>query len=247
MNIFGSRPTKHDIRQFEIMYARGVNQIDIEDLLGISAVEFSKWRENIEIDRIIKTRKPADPERYTLNHPDLEGQTEFAFEAGLIKYYRFKDEFRCPVGRYKYVYKRFKESDLRMTREIIEKYLDQIEGAINGGKKQQINLSTVYRVVYNMRTWLTIPFEPGAIKRLAAVVYFTDDEDLSTLDEKAADDKVKFWEENGVYDFFLTEPISALLNLNNTSSESLQEYLTEWTQILSNLTSDLQEKSPEIS
>src|ERR1043165_3869672 len=155
-----SRPNKQDIRQFENLFARGVKQVDIEEILGISTAEFEKWRSNRDIDRIIKTRKPADPEKYTLNHPDLEGQTEFAFEAGLIKYYRFKDEFRCPTGRYKYVYKRFKEADLRMTKEVMTAYLDQIENAINGGKKKEINLSVVYRVVYNMRTWLTIPFEP---------------------------------------------------------------------------------------
>lgn len=241
------RPGRRDVRQFENLYARGVRQVDIEEILGISAADFEKWKKDRDIDRIIKTRKPADPDKYTMNHPDLEGQTEFAFECGLIKYYRFKDDFRCPVGRYKYIYKRFKESDLRMTKEIIEKYLDQMENAINGGKKSNITVSTIVRVIYNMRTWLTVPFEPEAIKRLAAVVFFTEDEDLSTFDEKAGDEKVKFWESNNVYDFFLTEPIGALLNQNNTSNESLQAYLTEWTEILKSLTSDLSEKSPETS
>lgn len=239
------RPDKRDIRQIEFLVKRGASQPDIESVLGITAAEFQKWAHNADIDRILKTCRPPDPDKYTMNHPDLDGQTELAFEVGLRKFYRFKDEFRCPVGRYKYVYKRFKEADLRMTKEIIEKYLDQIEGAINGGKKTGINLGTVYRVVYNMRTWLTIPFEPEAIKRLAAVVFFTEDEDLSTFDEKAGEEKIAFWMEHKAYDFFLTQPIGALLNQSNISNESLQVYLTEWTEILKELTSDLSEKSPE--
>lgn len=239
------RPDKRDIRQLEFLVKRGVSQNDIETIIGVSAVEFDKWRSNKDVDRIMKTCRPAEPDKYTMNHPDLDGQTEFAFEVGLRKFYRFKDEFRCPVGRYKYVYKRFKEADLRMTKEVIEKYLDQIDNAIKGGKKSGIDLGVVYRVVYNMRTWLVVPFEPEAIKRLAAVVFFTEDEDLSTFDEKAGEQKVAFWLEHNTYDFFLTQPIGALLNQSNTSNESLQEYLTEWTEILTSLTSDLSEKSPE--
>lgn len=239
---FSARPSKHDIKLLEQLITRGVNQNDIESLLSITSKEFEKWKENIEVDRIVKLRPKYEPERFTLHHPSLAGQTELAFEAGLIKYYRFKDEYRMPIGRYKYVYKRFKEADLRMTRETMQEYLKQIEEALNGTKKQ-INLSTAIRLIYNMKTWLTIPFEPEAVKRLAAVTFFTDDEDLSTFDEKKGQEKIDSWERNKVHDFFTTAPIGALLNVNSSSITSLEEYLTEATEITKALTLDLQEKS----
>lgn len=237
-----ARPTERDIQLLEQLITRGVNQNDIECLLSITSKEFEKWKDNIEVDRIVKLRPKYEPERFTLHHPSLAGQTELAFEAGLIKYYRFRDEYRMPIGRYKYVYKRFKEADLRMTRETMQEYLKQIEEALNGSKKQ-INLSTAIRLIYNMKTWLTIPFEPEAVKRLAAVTFFTDDEDLSTFDEKKAQEKIDSWERNKVHDFFTTAPIGALLNVNSSSITSLEEYLTEATEITKALTLDLQEKS----
>lgn len=242
MNLFGLRPTKQDIALLEKLVVRGVNQSDIEELLSITSKEFEKWKENIEVDRIVKLKPKHEPERFTIHHPSLAGQTELAFEAGLIKYYRFKDEYRMPIGRYKYVYKRFKEADLRMTRETMQEYLKQIEEALNGTKKQ-INLSTAIRLIYNMKTWLTIPFEPEAVKRLAAVTFFTDDEDLSTFDEKKGQEKIDSWERNKVHDFFTTAPIGALLNVNSSSITSLEEYLMEATEITKALTSDLQAKS----
>lgn len=244
INKITSRPTERDIKLLESLVTRGVNQNDIESLLSITSKEFEKWKENIEVDRIVKLKPKQDPEQFTMNHPSLLGQTELAFEAGLIKYYRFKEEYRMPIGRYKYVYKRFKEADLRMTREVMQEYLKQIEEALNGTKKQ-INLSTALRLIYNMKTWLTIPFEPEAVKRLAAVTFFTEDEDLSTFDEKKGQEKIKLWERNKVHDFFTTAPIGALLNVSNSSITSLEEYLMEVTEITKALTLDLQEKSSE--
>lgn len=240
-----SRPNKQDITQLEKFVTRGVSQVDIEDILGITSAEFERWKKNIHVDRIVKLRAKQDPDKYTMNHPDLAGQTEFAFEAGLIKFYRFKEEFRHPVSRYKYVYKRFKEADMRMSREILVQYLDIIEKALDGSSKKGINLSIALRNIYNMRTWTKIPFEPEAVRRLAAVLYFTEEEDLSTFDDEYGKWKESLWIKNKTHDFFLTRPIGELLNLSSTSSESLQEYLQDWEPILKELTSDLSASKQE--
>jgi hypothetical protein len=240
------RPTRQDIRLLEMFVTRGVAQKDVEQLLDVTSTEFDSWQRNKDVDRIMKLKPAQNPEKFTLHHPDLEGMTELAFESGLRKYYRFKDDFRMPTGRYKYVYKRFKEYDMRMSREILIAYLEQIKTTLNGGEKGgKVNLFNISRTVYNMETWLTLPFEPGAIKRLAAVIYFTEDEDLSTFDEKEGQSKIEWWEANGTHDFFSTAPIGELLNLSSTYSASLPESLQEMTQIVKDLTSDLLEKSPE--
>lgn len=242
MNLF--RPSKQDIRQLQMFIEKGVNQTDIESILGITSIQFEKWKSNKEVDRIVKLRPKQDPERFTMNHVSMSGQTELAFEAGLIKFYRMKEEYRMPIGRYKYVYKRFKESDLRMTREVMFEYLKQMEAELDGSKKK-ISFAPVLRMINNMRTWLTIPFEPEAVRRLAAVTYFTDDEDLSTFDEKYGEQKIELWRKHNTHDFFLTRPIGELLNLSNSSITFFEESLTEMTEIAKALTSDLYPKSSE--
>lgn len=246
MNLFNSRPTKQDIRQLEIFVTKGVNQNDIEQILGITHFEFEQWAPHKEVDRIIKLRPKQDPEKFTLNHTSLLGQTELAFESGLIKFYRFKEEYRHPIGRYKYVYKRFKEADMRMSMEALRLYINQMKECLEGGpKKTNVSLGNAFRIIYNMETWLTIPFEPEAVRRLAEVVYFTDDEDLSTFDEAEGRRKNDLWRKNGTHDFFLTRPIGELLNLSNSSITSLEEYFKEVTPIMEALNLDLYPKSSE--
>lgn len=242
--IFSSRPSKQDIRQFEMFTLKGLNQNDIEEILGITSAEFNKWKLNKEIDRIAKLRPKQDPERFNMNHVSLSGQTEFAFESGLIKFYRFKEEYRMPIGRYKYVYKRFKESDMRMSVEVIGQYLDAMESNLNGSKKT-INISPVIVHINAMRSWLKIPFEPEAVRKLSAVTYFTEDEDLSTFDEKYGEWKIELWRKNNTHDFFLTRPIGELLNLSDSSLTYLEEYLKEIQPILTELTLGLPKSSSD--
>lgn len=239
------RPTKQDIRLLREFVQKGVNHSDIEYLLDLTSIEFETWKTNKEVDQILKARPRQNPERYTMNHPDLDGKTEFAFDSGLKRFYRFKEDIRMPTGRYKYVYKRFLEHELRMNREILEKYLDQIEKIINGGDKgKQISITEIVKIIFNMRTWLKLPFEPGAVKRLAAVVYFTEDEDLSTFVESEGDAKISWWEANGTHDFFSIAPVSELFNLSGISRESLQEYLNEAQAIVKELTLGQSTSSP---
>lgn len=244
--IYSLRPNDKDIALLRQLVTRGVNQNDIESLLNITAIEFEAWKSIIEVDRIIKLKAKQDPEKFTLNHTSLLGQTEFAFESGLIKFYRFKEEYRHPIGRYKYVYKRFKEADMRISLPAIKTYLSQMKEVLEGGpKKNSISVGAAWKILYAMETWLTIPFEPEAVRRLAEVVYFTEDEDLSTFDESEGKRKNDLWRKNNTHDFFLTRPIGELLNLSNSSITSLEEYFKEVTPIMEALNSDLYPKSSE--
>jgi hypothetical protein len=193
-------------------------------------------------------KKVKNPDKFTLNHPDLEGQTELAFEVKGHKFFRFKEEYKHPVGRYKYVYKYLRENDLRMDRETLQEYVKQLKICLNGGTKgQQINIGEAWKLLHNMDTRLTLPFEPEGVKRLASVVFFTDQEDLSTYDAEYGKWKIKLWEDNKVHDFFLTRPIGELLNVSNSSIESLEEYLSQASEILKELTLEPQSQSPENS
>lgn len=185
---------------------------------------------------------------FNLNHPDLAHQVELAFEAAGKKYYRFKDEYQIPAGRYKYIHNALREMDLRMTQAKLMEYILEFEVCLNGtGKKKEINLGRLWELVLNMKTRAKLPFDADTVKRFAAVTYFDDTEDLSTYDKSYGQQKIDLWEKHDVNDFFLTSPIGELLQLNSISQESLKEYLMMSTQILEDLNSGLSNQSQESS
>lgn len=242
------RPNKHDLRQLEMFITKGCSLDYARELLGISESEWIKWQEKPEIKSIISKRPERSPERYTIYHPDIEGQTEIAFEVNLTKFYRFKEEYKHPVGRYKYVYKFLREHELAMSRETLAEYIKQLKTCLSGGTKgQNINLGEAWRLLHNMDTRVALPFNPEHVKRLASAVYFTDTEDLSTYDAEEGARKIKLWEDSKCHDFFLTRPIGELLHLSNSSIDSLEEYLNQASGILKELTLDPQTPSSENS
>lgn len=243
-----ARPNKYDLKQLEFLVKKGVSSDYIMKLLDIAPVQFERWKQNPKASLIFAMVPDKTPEKFTVYHPSLEGQTEVAFEVNLIKFYRFKEEYRHPTGRYKYVYKYIKEHELAMTRETLAEYVKHLKVCLNGGSKgQSINIGEAWRLLHNMDTRIALPFDPENIKRLASVVYFTDSEDLSTFDAEEGQRKIRIWEENNVHDFFLTRPIAELLHLNNSSIISLEEYLKTASGILKELTLEPQTQLSENS
>lgn len=186
--------------------------------------------------------KPA----FNIRHEDLRHKIEKAFKAGSRQYYKFIDEHQIPVGRYKYIYSALKEADLRMDLGTLQQYVQTLKDILNGGpKKSTINVGEIWKIVLNMETRISLAFEPAAIERLAAVIYFDDSEDLSTYNKAHGADKIKHWKKNNVMDFFLTRPISELLGTSGISLTSLEEYIETTTQIIQDLTIDPQTVSSE--
>lgn len=185
---------------------------------------------------IFKT-KPKE-ELYNLHHIDLDGKTEVAFEAGGKKFYRFIDQYAMPTGRYKYVYAALREVDLRMDLDTMKAYISELKKNLNGEKKQ-IDLGGVWRIILNMETRLSLAFEPDGIKKLASIVYFTDDEILTTWDKIEGKNKVEFWDKHNCLDFFLTRPIGELTKLSDSSITSLETYLSQVYPILEELSLEI--------
>ncbi len=171
------------------------------------------------------------------HHPDLVGKTELAFTAGGRSFYRFIDQYAMPVGRYKWVYATLREVDLRMDLDTLKNYISELEKSLNGEKKM-IDLATAFKTIYNIKTRLSLAFEPQGVKKLASIVYFTDNEILSTWNTEEGNEKVKFWNEHKCLDFFLTRPISELIKLNEHTITSLETYLSQVYPILEELKPD---------
>lgn len=169
-----------------------------------------------------KKKNPA----FNIYHPDLQDKIEFAFECAGVKYYRAIKEFTLPVGRYKWIDAYLYEVEIRMNLTVLKAYIEEIRKNLNV-RNNQINLDRAFQILYAMETRCNLAFEPETVKRLASVVYFDETEDLSDFDQDYAQQKIKRWTRNENYDFFLTRPISELLNLSNISVESLKKFIAD--------------------
>lgn len=178
--------------------------------------------------------KSTPKDIYNLHHVDLHGKTEVAFKAGGKKFYRFIDQYQMPTGRYKYVMAAIREVDLRMDLSTMNSYIEDLERSLDG-TKGQVDLATAWKTIFNIKTRLSLAFEPAGIKKLASVCYFTEDEILTTWDKDGGKKKVDFWDKHNCLDFFLTKPISELIRLNDSSITSLETYLSQVAPILEEL------------
>lgn len=190
--------------------------------------------------------KKKNNKSFNIHHPDIIEQIEPAFKAGGRQYYRFKEEYRMPAGRYKYVYAAIREVDLRMDLNTLKQIFSELKKCLDGSKKT-IDLEKAWRLILNGESRTSLAFEPEGVKRLAAVTYFDEPEDLSTYDHKHGLSKIDFWDRHNCVDFFLTRPIGELLQLSGISLTSLEEYIQETTLLIQDLNSGLQSLSAENS
>ena len=236
-NLF--RPHKVDVRQIETLVGLGVNHTDIASILGITPTILKKWEgANKNVSEALKPK--ARPE-YTISHPDFAPMVEEAFACAGKRYFRFKEEYRMATGRYKYYYSTLRELELKLSLSDLQKYVDAFKLVLDGGaKKKTISLNDLNKLVLNLESRIVLAFDTTTVRKLAAVAYFDESEDLTTYSDKYGEQKIKLWKDNNVYDFFLTRPIGELFNLKNISVASLEEDLNLIDGIIMDLNSNLQ-------
>lgn len=194
----------------------------------------------------VRKPKPLAKPSFNISHEDVAHKIEKAFKAGSVQYYKFIDEHQIPAGRYKYIYAALKEADLRMDVATLKLYVQTMKDILNGGaKKNQINVGDIWKIVYNMESRIVLAFEPAAVERLAAVIYFDAGEDLSTYNRMHGAEKILNWKKHNVMDFFLTRPIAELFGTSGISTTSLEDYIQATTEMIQDLTTDLQKVSSE--
>lgn len=189
-----------------------------------------------------KKPSPVSNPLYNVHHPDFAGKFELAFKCKGKKFYRCVKDFFYPVGRYKFIQEKLAEADLRITTKLLKDYITELKKYL-GGKYGSVDLVKVTELVINLGTHVDLEFSPMTIKKLAAVVYIDESEDVTDYDEDYGDKKIKFWEDNGEYSFFLTKPIGELLNVTHTSEEYLMKFIQKVTTIEKDLISELYNQS----
>lgn len=181
--------------------------------------------------------KRKDPEFLNCLHPKYAKDVEPAFKCGSIQYYRMKEEIIMPYGRYKEFSIFLSEVDLRMTKRTLTGFLDKLEDVLNGTKGNGVILGDAFKVIWSMRSRLTLDFEPETARKLATVVYFDESESLIEYDPEHGQKKLKIWDKCGGDAFFLlTKPMDELLGLKGISAPSLIDYISQARELLNDPT-----------
>jgi hypothetical protein len=155
---------------------------------------------------------------------------------------------QMPAGRYKYAYAAIKEADMRMDLNTLREFVQIFKNELNGGQQgKAVNMGNLWRATLNLESRIVLQFEPASIKRLAAVMYFDETEDLSTYKPQHGAQKIELWEKHLADDFFLMKPIVELVGLRNISEESLKDYIQETTLLIKDLTTEMQTLSKDTS
>jgi hypothetical protein len=156
-----------------------------------------------------------------------------------VQYYKYKDNIDMRYGRYMYLATFLQAVENRMTLEVLDAYLDKLEGNLSGGKGH-INIGESMIVIKQIRTRTRIIFDEELAYNLTSCIFFTDDEPLDTYSMEKNKAKIEAWRSSGALNFFMLEPVRTLLGLTHLSETDLINYLKKSRPIVEALTSAMQ-------
>lgn len=190
----------------------------------------------------LKAHFKRDKDKTNLYHPNFYEFIEKAEndERGLnlkvngVQYYRFKKEISMPWGRYMYLQTFLSEAALRMSTDLLKKYMENLTKILNGNKGV-IELGKAFQIIGQIQSRCELAFETETTYRLASVLYFDDTEDLYSYDKAYNDLKIQSWKEAKTLDFFYMMPMTVYLNLSDLSPQDLQTFIERSGEILKGL------------
>lgn len=175
---------------------------------------------------------------FNVEHPDFKLKVEPAFKIKGIQYYRFKQDYRIPYGRYQFLQTFLLQYDLRMDLNLFRAMIAKLKKNLFG-PPGDIDMGKAYQVITTMEARAELAFDPEQAYNLASVVYFDVKEILYEYDRDHNKKKIALWREAGALDFFYTRPLSELLGLNDFSEEDLTNYIRDSSEMLKDLTCDI--------
>lgn len=141
-----------------------------------------------------------------------------AFEANGVDYFQFADPGEMPVGRFLGVQLYTVEGEMKLSPEylktamaLLANTLEEIrtETAVDLNNREALNKAK--KLIADVHARANIPFDFAAFIRLAAVVFFTPDENPMLRDESREAIKIKEWLATpGLPVFFCETPLRTL-------------------------------------
>ncbi len=184
-------------------------------------------------------RKPVKPIKsdkvHNLYHPDYTNKTDFAFEAGGVKYFCFKKDSDMRYGRYVVMQTFLQEYFLRVDLTTLQGDIKRLQKWLNPEVKDgkgQLELGKSLELLSIMEQRAQIAFEPDTVFRLASCLYFDDQELLSEYDNEYNQTKINSWREAESTDFFFHKLFQDVTGLTDISKDGLTTYLHKVPELL---------------
>lgn len=184
-------------------------------------------------------KKYFPDKKLTVFSLDERDKVIFVTSWGGKDYYRYKDNIDMRYGRYMYLATFLQAVETRMSLEVLDAYLTQLETNLGGGKGH-IDIGNSLITIKQLRTRTKLVFDEELAYNLASCVFFTDDEPLDTYAMEINKKKIEAWRSSGALNFFMLEPVRQLLGLTNLSETDLITYLNKTRPILEELRQAMQ-------
>ena len=148
------------------------------------------------------------------------------FECGGVNYFTCAPE-DLPAKRYQEFTVRFEEMRMACNREYLLHYVDAAKNLL-GGTKGEINLVDFHTLVWDLEQRLNLAPLEDHIYKIASVLYFDLNEELSTYNFEYNNEKIAKWKaHDGPPGFFFDKPMRDLCGLGKLSTGDLATFLKE--------------------
>lgn len=148
---------------------------------------------------------------------------QFVFQHDGVNYFQYADMQDYPIGRQNEFEAVIMEQSFMLSPSDVDGFFDYMEGALSG-KNGNIDVGSVAAVVREVNARRKLGYDTGFLRRIAATLFFTEDEDTSRIDWEGMRSKLKAWE-NLEDAFFLTLPVRNFLPFDPESIGDLKGYL----------------------
>jgi len=156
--------------------------------------------------------------------PEQKYMIEEAFSIGGKMYYQFTDVFSLPIERGLIAIMAYEESRMKCSLEYLRKHIEATRKLLHAEK---IDIFRINQFNEQLNERINFSIDVELIYKLAAVVYFDENENPSLYDAEYCKTKIEFWKKNkDVADFFLQQPVTELLPYLQNVDFNLSEYST---------------------
>ena len=167
-------------------------------------------------------RKDIDPKTFFPNEKYI---IQYAFSVGDRHYFCFDDILNIPYQRGLSTLVYAKELDCNVDRAFIEQHCKAFDAVLTTSRfttKQLLQLQTLNNQLMEK---MAMPKEPDLMYKFAAVVYFDQKENPRHYEFKYGEEKIRHWKKNmGLNDFFLSQPLRALIPYLESVGDNLQTF-----------------------
>lgn len=145
--------------------------------------------------------------------PSAKHTIVYAFTCGGKDYYQFANEGNdLPWKRGMDAIVAYRELQMMCEFDYLKMHTEAVDKILTAPKFNMKSAMDLAKLNSQLRERLTLPFQPGLIYNLAAVVYFDKDENPYSFDAKYAFEKIEFWKKNSdIEDFFLQKQLTELV------------------------------------